>query len=134
MLTSVRLYDQPCAGTGEVHDVMFNRELPAEFPAIKPLGPKQFPQALFGIGLAFAESASTNFEAPSPQPLPRKGGGALRHRLCHAPITLGRPSSPIATKLKVAWVTRSVSSPARTRRQAETSIFIEVRPTDTTSA
>lgn len=135
MLAAIRFDDQPRSRAGEVHYIAFNGKLPAEFPALKPFGPEQLPKTLFSVGLIPAKSASPIFEAPSPQPLPRKGGGALLSpSAAHSPITLGRPSSPIATKVKVAWVTRSVSSPARMRRQAETSIFIELRPTETTSA
>ncbi len=49
-------------------------------------------------------------------------------------ISRGRRSSPIATKVKVAPVTRPTSSASRERRQASTRITIEVRPTRSMAA
>ena len=135
MLAAICFDNQTGRWAGEIGDITANRKLAAEFPTGEPLRPQQFPQPLFGVGLVFAKRADAIFESPSPQPLSHKGRGAIGCLMPHhAPITLDRPSSPIATKVKVAWVTRSISSPARMRRQAETSIFIEERPTETTSA
>lgn len=68
------------------------------------------------------------------QPADRGVGhsGGLPHGLIGT--DRGRPCPSIATKVKIALVTRTASSVSRPRRQASTEILIEVRPTDRISA
>jgi len=77
VLSAVSFDDQSSGWAGEVDDVASNWELTAEFPAFETLGAEQLPQPMFGVGLIATKLSRPVSEAPSPQPLPHKGGGAF---------------------------------------------------------